>query len=189
MANCFDDVENESIEQCVNSELQAGISEVNVHYAFHAHATLIPMPLNLGDPGFTYEKAVTVTADITFPVGKGFAKVQVMPDTGEVKYETPGNKGNKKNKQSFSFSVAGNSKKVLGMLRTIKNVPMIWMVPERDGQKRQLGDANTAAYLTEGSATTGKGGEDDKLVNFTIETYAIPIVYEGDITMNVPPVV
>lgn len=188
MANCFDELENESIDHCVNNEIQAGVSEVGVHYAFHEHATEIPMPLNIGDVGFNYEAAVAVAEDITFPVGKGFAKVTIMPDTGEVTYETPGNKGNKKNKQVFSFSIPGNSKKTLGMLRTIKNIPMIWLVPERDGQKRQLGDAYNAAYLVEGKATTGKGGEDDKMVNFSIETYAIPIVYSGTITLNVPPV-
>lgn len=187
MANCFDELENESIDQCVNNEIQAGVSEVSVHYAFHEHASLIPMPKNIGDVDFDYEAAVTVTENITFPLGKGFAKVSIMPDTGEVTYETPGNKGNKKNKQVFSFSVPGNSKKTLGMLRTIKNIPMIWVVAERNGQKRQLGDAFNAAYVVEGKATTGKGGEDDKMVNFSIETYAIPIVYEGAVTLNLPP--
>jgi hypothetical protein len=185
---CFDDLENESIEACVNQELQAGVSEVNVHYAFHEHTTAIPMPLNIGDVDFDYESAVTVTEDITFPIGKGFSKISIMSDTGEVMFEAVGNKGNKKNKSSFAFAVPGNAKKTLGFLRTCKNIPMIWCVGERDGQKRLIGDSNNPAYVTEGKATTGKGGEDDKLVNFTIEAYSLPIVYEGALTMNVAPV-
>lgn len=187
MAGCFDELENESIDACVNQELQAGVSEVGVYYAFHEQATLIPMPKNFGDVDFDYESAVTVSEDITFPVGKGFAKITIMTDSGEVMFEAVGNKGNKKNKSSFAFAVPGNAKKTLGMLRVIKNIPMIFCVGERDGQKRLIGDANNPAYLSEGKATTGKGGEDDKLVNFTIEAYSLPIVYEGTLTMNVPP--
>lgn len=185
MAGCFENLENESIDACLNNEIQAGVSEVGVNYAFHEHITEFPMPLNIGDAGFTYEKAVEVTDAIVFAVGKGFAKILVMADTGEVKYDTVGNKGNKKNKSSFGFSVAGNNKKLLGMLRTIKNIPMIYAVNERDGQTRLIGDKNNPAYLTEGAATTGKGGEDDKIVNFMIEAYSIPIVYEGALQMNV----
>lgn len=187
MANCFDEIENEDITACVNQELQAGVSEVGVHYAFHEHATEIPMPLNIGDVGYDYTKAVEVTEDIAFPVGKGFGKLVVMTDSGEVMYEAVGNKGNKKNKTSFAFAIPGNAKKTLGFLRTVKNIPMIFCVTERDGQKRLIGDKFNPAYLSEGKSTTGKGGEDDKLVNFTIEAYSIPIVYSGALTLNLPP--
>lgn len=188
MAGCFDDVENESLGSCINGELQAGVSEIGVHYAIHEQALEIPMPLNYGEVGYDFESSVTVTEDITFPATKGFSKVVIQSDTGEVKLDLVGNKGNKKPKQTFGFYVPGNSKKLLGFIRTMKNIPMIWLVPERDGQKRQIGDKFNAAYLSEVAGTTGKGGEDDKGVQFTIESYSIPIVYEGVITVNAPSV-
>lgn len=188
MAGCFDELENESLDSCINGEIQAGVSEVGVFYAVHEHATVIPMPLNFGEVGFDFESAVTVEEDITFPATKGFSKIVLQSDTGEVKLDLVGNKGNKKPKNSFMFYVPGNSKKLLGFIRTMKNIPMLFLVTERDGQKRLIGDKFNPAYLSEVAGTTGKGGEDDKGIQFTIEAYSIPIVYEGIITMNAPAV-
>lgn len=177
--SCFDDLPVEDLDACINNEVQAGISEVGVRYAIHPQILNFPMPKNYGEVGYTYETAVAVTTDITFQAGKGFGKIVVMPDTGEVMCDLVGNKGNKKTKSAFAFAVSGNDKKTLGFMRTHKNTPMLFLVPERDGQKRLVGDKFNAAYIVEGKSTTGKGGEDDKLVNFTIESFCVPIVYSG----------
>ncbi|UOX35305.1 hypothetical protein LXD69_07240 [Flavobacterium sediminilitoris] len=179
MANCYDDVVNENLDACINSEIQAGVSEVGVYYGVHSQITTFPMPLSPGDVGYTFETAVTVTEDIVFAAGKGFGKITVQSDMGEVKVSAPGNKGNKKSKSSFDFYIPGNSKKLLGFIRTFKNVPMVYCVTERDGQKRLIGDKFNPAYMSEVEGTTGKGGEDDKGIQFTIEAYSLPIVYEG----------
>ncbi|MEN9907155.1 MAG: hypothetical protein RLZZ540_296 [Bacteroidota bacterium] len=176
---CFDDLPVEDLGACINNEVQAGVSEVNVYYAVHPHINVFPMPKNFGEVGYSYETAVAVTTDITFFEAKGWGKIAIMPDSGEVLVDLVGNKGNKKTKSSFPFSVAGNDKKTLGFLRTHKNTPMVFCVAERDGQKRLVGDKFNAAYVVEAKGTTGKGGEDDKLVNFTFEAFCIPIVYSG----------
>lgn len=176
---CFDDLPVENLTACINNEVQAGVSEVDIRYAIHPQIATFPMPKNYGDVGYSYETAVAVTTDITFDAGKGFGKISIMPDSGEVLVDLVGNKGNKKTKSSFSFGVAGNNKKTLGFLRTHKNTPMLFCVPERDGQKRLVGDKFNAAYIVEGKGTTGKGGEDDKIINFTIESFCVPIVYSG----------
>lgn len=186
MPGCFDDVVNESLDACINAEIQAGVSEVGVFYAKHSDALVIPEPLKIGDVGADYEKVVTVETDITFTAGKGFGKIVIQSDTGEVKLALVGNKGNKKTKNSFDFYVASNAKKLLGFVRTMKNIPMIFLVTERDGQKRLIGDKYNPAYLSEVAGTTGKGGEDDKGIQFTIESFGVPIVYEGVITEYVP---
>jgi hypothetical protein len=48
-----------------------------------------------------------------------------------------------------------------------------------------IGDKFNPAYMSEVKRTTGKGGEDDKGVQFTIESYCIPIVYESTIQLPV----
>jgi len=176
---CFDDLPVEDLDACINSEVQAGISEVDVRYAIHPQITTFPMPLNYNDVGYSYETAIAVTGNIVFAAGKGFGKMNIMPDSGEVLVDLVGNKGNKKTKSSFPFSIAGNNVKSLGFMRTHKNTPMIFCVTERDGQKRLIGDKFNPAYIVEGKATTGKGGEDDKIINFTLESYCVPIVYSG----------
>lgn len=181
---CFDDLDIENLDACINSEVQAGVSEVGVYYGVHAQITTFPMPLNIDEEGYSYETAVAVTTPIVFTAGKGFGKITVQSDSGEVTVDVVGNKGNKKTKSSFSFYVPGNSKKLLGMVRTLKNVPMIFCVTERDGQKRLIGDKFNPAYMSEVKGTTGKGGEDDKGIQFTIESFCIPIVYES--TLQLP---
>ena len=181
--SCFENVATENLEACINSEVQAGVSEVGVYYGVHSQITAFPMPLNVGDAAYDYEKSVTVNTPIVFAAGKGFGKITVQSDSGEVAVDLVGNKGNKKTKVSFSFYVPGNSKKLLGMVRTLKNIPMIFCVTERDGQKRLIGDKFNPAYMTEVKGTTGKGGEDDKGIQFTIESFCIPIVYESTIQL------
>jgi len=190
MANCFDDVPVENLDGCLNKEIQAGLSEVNLYYAPHDHILNFPMPLNLGDPAFDLETSVTISADITFLEGKGWGKITVQADTGEGTMDLVGNKGNKKTKNALAFYIPGNQKKLLGYVRTYKNIPMVFMYFERDGQKRLVGDKFNPAYMAEVKATTGKGGEDDKGIQFNVEAYGIPLVYEGDIMLPVaPPVV
>jgi len=182
---CFDNIAIEDLDACINSEVQAGVSEVGVYYGVHAQITTFPMPKNVDEVGYTYETAVAVTTPIVFAAGKGFGKMTLQSDTGEVLVEVVGNKGNKKTKSSFSFFIPSNSKKLLGMVRTLKNVPMIFCVTERDGQKRLIGDKFNPAYMSEAKGTTGKGGEDDKGIQFTIESFCIPIVYESTIQLPV----
>lgn len=183
---CFDNMEIEDLNSCTNSEVQSGISETGVYYAPHAHATTIPMPLAPGDPGYTYEKATTVSTPIVFQAGKGFGKIDVQVDTGEVKVTAGGNKGNKTTKQTFEFMLKGSDERNLGFLRTHLNTPMIWIVTDRNGKKRQLGDAINPAYLSEGESTTGKTGEDDNGISFTIETYGKTIFYKSTLQMFTP---
>jgi hypothetical protein len=179
--SCFDNLPVEDLNACINNEVQAGISEVGVHYAVHPHIATFPMPLNFGAPGYSYETAVVVTEDIAFNPGNGFGIINIMPDSGEVKVDLVGNKGNKKTKSSIGFAISANDAVALGFMRTHANTPMVFCVPERNGQKRLIGDAFNAAYIVEGAATTGKGGEDDKMINFSFESYCVPIIYKGAI--------
>ena len=47
---CFDTIPVEDLDACINSEVQAGVSEVGVRYAVHPQIVNFPMPLNIGDP-------------------------------------------------------------------------------------------------------------------------------------------
>lgn len=182
---CFENVATEDLDSCINSELQAGVSEIGVFYAKHREIATFPMPLGMEDPLFTFADSVKVAAPITFDAGKGFGKIVVQSDSGEVKVDLVGNKGNKKTKVSFSFYVPGNSPKLLGYIRAMKNEPMLFCVAERDGQKRLIGDKFNPAYMSEVAGSTGKGGEDDKGVQFTVEAFCLPIVYESTIQLPV----
>jgi hypothetical protein len=51
---CFENIAIEDLDACINSEVQAGVSEV-VYYGVHAQITTFPMPLNVNDVGYDYE--------------------------------------------------------------------------------------------------------------------------------------
>jgi hypothetical protein len=183
---CFENIPVEDIEACINAEVPSGISEVNVNYAIHADITTFPVPPAIGDVGYTYDTANVIDDDIVFSAGKGFAKIKVQVNTGELTFDGVGSPGNMKQKGGLSFFVPSNNAKLLGFIRTRLNTPMVFAVPERDGQNRLLGDKFNPAYITEMKGTTGKTGEDDKGVQFTIASHAIPLIYKGAIQQFVP---
>lgn len=184
--SCFDNVETESLDHCLNREVPSGVSEVGIYYALHQQATTIPMPLGVGEAGYDYTKAVEVSEDLVFQAGKGFAKIKVQPATGEVLTESTGNMGNLKIKQTFNFFVPRTDAKTLGYIVTHKSSPQIFLVTETDGTKRLLGDKFVPAYISEVKGTSGKTGEDDRGIQFAITTYAAPIIYKGEIQEYVP---
>jgi hypothetical protein len=177
--NCFENIPTEDVNACINSEVPSGLSEVNLNYAMHDDITTFPEPPAIGSVGYTYEKANVIEDDLVFSAGKGFSKISVQVNTGELAFEGVGSAGNMKQKQALSFYVPSNNKQLLGFIRTRLNSAMVFAVPERDGQNRLVGSKFNPAYITELKGTTGKTGDDDKGVQFTITTFAIPIIYEG----------
>jgi hypothetical protein len=98
---CFENIAIEDLDACINSEVQAGVSEV---VYVHAQITTLPMPLNVNDVGYDYEGSCS-NGPIVFTAGKGSEKL-VQSDSGEVMVDVVGNKGNKKTKvHLFSTSL------------------------------------------------------------------------------------
>jgi hypothetical protein len=179
--SCFENIPVENIEACINAEVPSGISEVNMNYAVHSDISDFPVPLAIGAVGYTYAKANVIDEDIVFTAGKGFAKIKVQVNTGELTFDGVGSVGNMKQKSGLSFFIPSNDAQLLGFIRTRLNTPMVFAVPERQGQNRLLGDKFNPAYITEVKGTTGKTGEDDKGVQFTVSSFAIPLIYNGAI--------
>lgn len=183
MSDCFDNIRTENLDYCVNEELDSGVSESELFFAPAQHIDVMPSLLPLGDPTKTLEELMTISSDITFPEGKGFNKINILPDTGEIKDEPVGDKGNKKIKSSFDFFLPNNSPRNLGFIRQYKNVGMVFIIGEKSGRKRILGSKLAPAYLSDGPATSGKGPEDNVGIQITIDqTSSAPApVYTGNV--------
>ena len=183
MEDCFDNIRTEDLDNCVNDELASGVSETELFYAPAAHIDTMPSLPALGDPTKTLAEIATVSGDITFPTGKGFNRLNILADTGEIKDEPVGNKGNKKVKSSFEFFLSNNSARNLGFIRQYKNVGLVLVIVEKSGRKRILGSKLVPAYIAEASGTSGKGSEDDVGFQITIDvTKSAPApVYTGNI--------
>jgi len=187
MSNCFDNYSLENIDASCNVELVAGISELEIYGAIASHVENMPELPEIGSTGTTLEQLATLTGDITFPAssGKGFFKIGIMSDTGEVKHEGVGNKGNKKFKNTFEFYIPGTEANNLGFARQYVNTPMIFVVREKSGRLRLLGNKLIPAYMETIAGTTGKKVEDDTGTNYIIEqTAAYPApIYTGALTL------
>ena len=181
----FKDLPIENLRQYVNEDIASGVSETQVYAASVYDIEKFPKPLRIGEDGFSLEKAVEITDDIIFKADKGFFQLTVQTETGEVKNELGGNKGNKKAKNMFDFYVANNNKGNLGFVEIYKNVPMVLLVMEYTGRIRVIGTVESPAYMDTVAATSGKGPDDDNGIQITISdsTGRIAPVYNGNITV------
>lgn len=186
MANCFDDVPLEDLTLCVNDEIAAGTSETEVYAAVSEHIDNFPSLPALGTSATPLENLAKITADITFTGTKGFFKLQAQTETGEVKDELVGNKGNKKVKSMYDFFLTGTSPRNSGFIRQYKNMPMIFVVKEKTGRLRVIGSKDIPVYMDEGAGTTGKGPEDDSGWQLSVSaTSGSPApVYEGNLALH-----
>jgi len=164
---CFDNTPLEHIDAC-NAELVAGIAEAEVYAIIAEHIDTDQVPPAIDTANATLEQLGTISGDITVVTGKGFFKLAVQSETGEVKDELVGNKGNKKVKSSFDFFVANTSAQNIGFLRRFKNTPMVFLVKEKSGRVRKLGSKSVPIFMDTGSMTTGKGPEDDTGMQVTL---------------------
>jgi len=184
---CVDTIATENIDFCADQENPAGISPVEIYAARVIDFETIIKPAALG-VATTLELAGSIVDPHAFPAGKGFFKINILPDTGSVETTNEGEKGSKTNTNVFSGTLPGNSARNIGFIRKYQNVGMIFLVKQINGEIRQIGSEDSPAYLTEASGTTGlKAGDINGMpVKFAdVQSYPAP-VYTGTITEFTP---
>lgn len=179
---CFDNTPLEHIDAC-NAELVSGIAEAEVYAAIASHIDADQVPPAIDTANATLSDLATISADITMVSGKGFFKLAVQSETGEIKDELVGNKGNKKVKSTFDFFVANTDAQNIGFIRRFKNIPMVFLVKEKSGRVRKLGSKSVPIFMEAANMTTGKGAEDDTGMQITLSVVSsMPApVYTGAI--------
>lgn len=182
MSECIDGIALENLDYCPTDEITPGVSETGVFAAMISEFDTIAKPKDLKE-GATLEEIATIAEAHTFKEGKGFHKIQLIPDTGLVETETVGEKGMKSFANSFSGEVRGTGAKNAGWLRKYRNVPMIFIVREKDGNVKQIGSELSPAYVTDPALSSGQSSEDKKMTEIKIsdvQNYPAP-EYAGTI--------
>ena len=168
---CFDNVPLENISSCVNDELVAGTSETEIYIGIADQIATDAVLPPLGTASSTLASLGTLTGDIAFDANThGFFKLKVQSETGELKDELVGNKGNKKVKSSFDFYLPNTAAEQIGFMRQFKNVGLVVLVTEKSGRVRKLGSKIAPVYMESAAMTTGKGPEDDTGTQYTLST-------------------
>lgn len=187
MADCTDSIALENIDFCPTDEIAAGVSEVEIYAApvSSFDSIIAPPALNVAT---TLDAAATITGPHTFTAPAGFFKLNILPDTGLVESAMVGEKGSKSFANSFSGTLPGNSARNLGFGRKFKNVGMIFLVKQTNGEVRQIGSAVKPAYMEEYNGTSGAKAEDINGIPYKfsdVQAYPAPI-YSGVITEFTP---
>jgi hypothetical protein len=136
----------------------------------------------------TLEALGTLTGDITMKPGKRMFEMYVTDDTGEFKIETVGELDGKSFVMHLSLFNPGLKPKLLGLLNSVKNDNLVFIVPDNNGQKYLMGDAIRAAVFTgspdgagTGKETASRRGISMEFVYKTSNVY----VYQGSVPLTV----
>ena len=176
MPDCPDPIADENIDFCPTTETAAGVSETQIYAAYLSDFETLNAPPAL-TAATTYTEAATIIAAHTFATGKGFFKINVLPDTGLVESTLVGEKGSKSYSSSFSGTLSGTSARNKGFGRLAKNAPMVFLVVQTNGDIVQLGSETRGAYFEEFNATSGAKAEDVNGITFKItdvQSYPAP---------------
>jgi hypothetical protein len=134
----------------------------------------------------TLEALGKLTGDITMKPGKRMFEMYVTDDTGEFKIETVGELDGKSFVMHLSLFNPGLKPKLLGLLNSVKNDNLVFIVPDNNNQKFLMGDSVRAAIFTgspdgagTGKETAGRRGISMEFVYKTSNVY----VYEGSVPL------
>ncbi|SDS12663.1 hypothetical protein SAMN04487764_1514 [Gillisia sp. Hel1_33_143] len=152
---CEDVIPIENLDSCPQDEVVAGISEVGVFGSPIKDFLSIAKPKDL-KTALTNEELATIAEAHTFKEGKGFHRVDFIPFSGSVDSVQVGEVGSISMENSLGAAVKGTNARVAGYMRRYTNVPMLYIIKEKNGDVKQIGSELSPAYIAEVGATSGK---------------------------------
>jgi hypothetical protein len=135
-------------------------------------------------PAPAVDGSCSLTGDIVPKAGKGWARWDIMEDTGELIAESVGDPGNKSFKHSIEGYVPKADAEKSAIFQNILNRKCLVLVRDGNGNVRLAGDSKRFVYM-DAKYTSGKKGTDKNgyTVTFSAEGLAHePYYYNGVIT-------
>lgn len=134
---------------------------------------------------------VTISANHVFKTGKGFAKLKITDETGEVQSNAVGEKDGRSFEHMVNGFVPNNDKTNAGLLSKMASCDWLFLVPEMGENNqvvyRQIGSRFRGAFNAEANNyTTGVASADRRGTSFTFKATGQPThapYYEGEITL------
>lgn len=158
-----------------------------VYIAPHGDFDLINDPAEIcGDtPAADPAAAVSITADHTFAVGKGFTKIKGIEEGTGLSFSLLGNTGNKMFNNILTVVVSGSNAELLGFCRLVKNGRYVALAEEfGSGNFRQVGTKRFPARFEGIDGALEALLEGANTVTFTIQDKSLwpAAVYSGAVT-------
>jgi len=129
--------------------------------------------------------SIKLDGDITLLATKKFAKVGLIIDSGEIKHPGVGVIGSR----SYNNQLDGKIQKNIASdewFNKNKNSCFVFVVEQKDGTVRVLGNKDVPAMITASEGTEGVNNESEKVWNFTVmDTIgSVAPYYEGAIDLT-----
>lgn len=111
--------------------------------------------------------SITLNGNITLAVGKKFAQVGLITDSGEITHPGVGAVSSR----AYNNQLVGKIQKTIASdewFNKHRNGCFVFVVPQKDGTTRVLGNKDVPAMITASEGKEGTNNESEKVWDFTI---------------------
>ncbi|AZZ59694.1 hypothetical protein [Riemerella anatipestifer] len=166
----------EDLPYCPTDRAVGGIA-TRIWYAPEFFFNKIQLPNSNTPPN-----KVIKTKNITLNEGKQLAFIDVFLEQNSLTEKPIGGLRKWKSVSEFSISVLEMNARNLGFTSKVKNIPLVFFIPDANGRLWVMGNKQNAAYMSSYEGTTGKKYEDDSLITMSFTANAPLYLYEGSIS-------
>lgn len=176
---CFEGIHLENVNHCPNEETVAGMS-TKLYYIPAPHIATFTKPLKTG----SYEEIATIpSTGLVTVTGKGWKKIDCQVDKNTLQNMAVGSIGNLKLKGELDVVFPGFKKKLVGFQIAHRNTPMIFGMPDSEGQMWIIGNPDSPSNFTSMNLTSGDTGEADSNLTSKINAKTSIFAYDGELTI------
>lgn len=167
---------NNLIQNCIGKKFSGTLSII--HFICEKDVLSVPAFLPENNPGDT----ITFDGDISLKSGKVWKKIPIIIDSGEIIKSATGITTAKAYSNVFNFRIIKNKASDEWVQKHI-NVEAVFIIKEKIGINRVLGNIGTPAFLSLAEGKTGSNLDSEKFWNLQITdtTGCVAPVYNGEI--------
>jgi len=134
------------------------------------------------------EESATLTGALAMNTGTNFFEMYLTDDTGEIEFESVGEKDGKSWVIHLRLFHPGLQKKILGLINMAKNENLAFAVPDNNGNQFLMGDALRPATYEGAPDGTGTGKETSARPGVSMEfTFKTKNLYHYDGAVPLTP--
>lgn len=148
-------------------------------------SNIVTFPKLPGDKALTLEEVTKLIGDFVLSADKKFSKIDLVPNETEFKFDSIGQYGSKLIKNTVEVLIPGMEEKVSGLVAQLNNDDCIFLIAQRNGKFRLVGNEEFKCELAI-SGDSGKKSEDSNAtkVTITIDDEVPCPFYPGKIETN-----
>lgn len=174
--NSFEGITAENVERCALEDISSGL-QTRLYYAPASFFQNIILPTM----GSFEEKMVISEGNIIFKNDLSWSFLDCLIDENEINTSISGAVGRKKQSCNFNIYILGLKAKILGFIEDHQNTPLVFMLPDANGNNWLVGHLRNRAKFEKADGNSGKKYEDNSGFNINISAKTSLYRYAGAI--------